>query len=229
MYKCPSCFNNFLTVIFLMAHLKLAHNASLSILKCQQENCMRSFLNIHSFKRHLMLKHSNQITNNVSVSPQLHSFYDPNTLCEKNVNSNDMFKNYTNSEDLLSTKACEELINNPSITEEQFYDIVTKNAILFVSKLCSETALSRSLAYEILQHVNNFYKLAIELIKHKYESQENKQNIPSSVVICVQFYKMLLLNSRLNTKHCNILYDVDILLCHNLLILLQHYIQSVQK
>lgn len=72
MYRCPFCITNALNIKLLMVHLKLVHSALSSIFICKQNNCDRSFMNMYSFKRHLMLKHPNQDT----FAPELHSFDD---------------------------------------------------------------------------------------------------------------------------------------------------------
>jgi len=178
MYKYPFCVNNSPTVKFLIAHLKLAHSASSSTFVCKQQNCTRSFTNIYSFKRHLIQKHNQN--NNFSVAPGSYLSHD-NILChdiKSNDNKSDQFETYINFEEFLTTETCEQLINDPLITLKQFDDIVTKRAALFVAKLYSNVVLSRSLAHEIIQHVDDLYKLTVEIIKYQYECQENKRNVP---------------------------------------------------
>lgn len=119
MYKCPFCVNNSPTIKFLAAHLKLAHSASSSTFKCKQQNCMRSFTNIYLFKRHLIQKHNQN--NNFSIAPESYLCYD-NILYHDIIKSNDIksdqFKTCTDFEEFLTTKTCEQLINDPLITLE---------------------------------------------------------------------------------------------------------------
>jgi len=53
--------------------------------------------------------------------------------------------------------------------------------LLLYSKLYSNVVLSQSLAHEIIQYVDDLYKLTVEIIKHQYKCQENKRNVPSNV------------------------------------------------
>lgn len=155
MYKCPYCIHNTLKIKCLIAHIKLMHGASLSTVICKQENCRRSFITLYSFKRHLMLKHSNENdTNNaqVSVTPVLHLFSEN----VKSMNVDDKFTQYTNSKDLLSIDACEQLMTRLSMSLQEFDNIVTKSALLFVSKLYADITLSRSVVHKIIQYVSNF-------------------------------------------------------------------------
>lgn len=184
MYKCPFCVDNSPTIKFLVAHIKLAHSASLSTFICKQQNCTRSFTNIYSFKRHLIQKHNqnNNFCNKFSASE---SYLDnDNILCHELVKSNnvksDEFKTYIDFEEFLTTESCQQLIIDPLITLEKFNDIVTHRTALFVSKLYSDASLSRSFAHQIIQYVDELYKSIIEIIKKKYEYQE-KQNVPSNL------------------------------------------------
>lgn len=107
---------------------------------------MRSFITLYSFKRHLMLKHLNKNDMydgaKVSITPELHLF-------SENVKSmDDKFTQYTNSKDLLSTDTCEQLMNNPSMSLQQFHNIVTKSALLFVSKLYADSTISRLVTHK---------------------------------------------------------------------------------
>lgn len=110
---------------------------------------MRNFTNIYSFKRHLIQKHNQN--NNFFIPPDSYLCYN-SILCHDIVKSN-QFKTYTDCEELLITKTCEQLIIDSLITLKQFNDIVTKRAALFVSKLYSDSTLSRSLAHNIIQYV----------------------------------------------------------------------------
>jgi len=61
---------------------------------------------------------------------------------------------------------------------------------LFVSKLYFNITLSLLLAHEIIQYISNSYKLSIEIIKHKYENRENKENIACDIKdMCINLQK----------------------------------------
>lgn len=170
MYKCPCCVNNFVAINSLIAHVKLIHNASTSSFICKEDNCFRNFINIHSFKRHLMLKHLN-LDENVYISQK---------VCDDNIlyqtNSDCKFQKYVNSEDLITVNVCDQLINK-SVTLKHFDDIVTQNAASFVLKLYSDASMSRSQAHKIIDYVNEFYKLTIGIIQLKYENQITTHNV----------------------------------------------------
>lgn len=199
MYKCPYCIHNTPTIKFLIAHIKFAHGASLSTIICKQENCTRSFVTLYSFKRHLMVKHLNENNTKVSVMPELHLF-------SENVESmDDKFTQYTNSKDLLSTNVCKELMNNPSMSLQQFDMIVTKSALLLVSKLYADITLSRLIVHKIIQYVNNFYKSTIEIIKHKLECQGNR-NVSSDINdMCIIIQNIFL---QFETEHKTLQYFI---------------------
>jgi len=75
MYKCPYCDKNTFEVKCLITYLKLMHAALHFAFIYKQENCVRSFINLHSFERHLILKHFKQ-NDDVFVVFEWHLSYD---------------------------------------------------------------------------------------------------------------------------------------------------------
>lgn len=176
MYKCSFCDKEYTSINTLIAHLKVIHNTLSSTFVCKQSNCTRSFTNIHPFKRHLLLKHP---VNNNRFSTDLHSFHS-DVPCPQIIHQ-DIFDNYIDSQHVLTVQDCENVINNSSITFEQFDNLVTKYATLLVSKLYSNNVLPRSLAHKIIEYVSNVYGVTIEIIKRKYECEELKRNVSFNI------------------------------------------------
>lgn len=74
---CFKCQRSFLTISFLIAHLKRVHylNESNNTYRCVENKCFQNFQNLSSYKRHLIRKHStsshnelNQLATNIDVS-----------------------------------------------------------------------------------------------------------------------------------------------------------------
>lgn len=180
MSNCFLCCNKYDSIEYYVKHLKFHHKlTSTSSFHCS--NCKQMFQSIYSFKRHLNRTHHSDfnINNNSNYN-----------ILNLNENEN---KNETNFEiksssplpEITSEKAFDKTNNNVFIENNNMISSIQDEIIKFAAKYYGKIEISRKLATEIIDDVQNV--IVLPLVNyftqdcHAHINKNKSENIFSSV------------------------------------------------
>lgn len=163
MLYCPVCCLSYENIKAVISHIKMKHFFDRQF-PCKQENCLRVFQNIYTFKRHLLLKHKDDEVKALSTK----------RVCEVN---DSIVTLKDGSSSILNNNSSLEVPSN--IQKEDFKNILLDNSILFVSKLYSNYSLPRNIVQNIINDLSETLKKPVEILQNKINSMdsENEQLI----------------------------------------------------
>lgn len=179
MIVCPLCTTaKFHCLKVFSKHVRVRHNFSKEIFNCKQnETCSRSFQNLSSFKRHISIKHTNDVQTNENCL-NLVNINNRESVSSHSMNLSDVDFPETNSPteaNVTFENSSKETIPNIALFEET----MKTSALNFITKLYSDFNLPRS---SIQLMVNNFTEMVSEpvnvlkeFIRNNISLDENNQ------------------------------------------------------
>lgn len=142
----------------------------LSVCKCYQNGCSRTFNNFYTYKRHLFLKHC--------VSFDRTEIQNKNSnIANCNISKLESFTAPISSSIEFSQAGCS--FNESSVSNtENFESIVQKEISSFVSQLYSMSILPRSFISSLINNLNNLYnQTLIPILQQKCNSADPKESL----------------------------------------------------
>lgn len=170
MIVCPFCYKRFDSKIHFIFHVKMQHKVMmLSVCKCYQNGCSRTFNNFYTYKRHLFLMHCISF-NRTEIQNKNYNIANCNVSKLESLTASSPAS--INSFDEFSQARCS--FNEPSVSNiENFEFIAQKEISSFVSQLYSMSILPRSFIFSLINNLNNLYnQTLIPILQQKCNSTD---------------------------------------------------------
>lgn len=182
-FKCLSNLANF-NLLFL--HFKVYHANNITFYKCLEDNCLRSFSSLNSFKKHVK-SHTNN-------SPILHDF---NNIS----NNNDFELPDSTIINVVNDNVLNESINIETYNSDGNYEsFINNKAVELLSKWYNESGFPRNKVQSIINDITKFLNEIVPPLKTEVVSnfEETGDSITNLIVkfniLCDPF-------KNLNTEH----------------------------
>lgn len=183
MFLCPLCTYKNHKIVTLIQHLKFKHHFSRHF-SCRQIDCTRTFQNVYTFKRHLLLKHGENTDNSQNTEVIVYSNAVPiqNETCYLSKNC-ELIEPH-------SVLAFDTTSNSTETVLEDFKKNVSENALLFTSKLYSNYSFPRNIVQSVVQDVSQALSKPLDMLKNKIASLNiESQEIMEMCDILDNFFK----------------------------------------
>lgn len=182
MIVCPFCKKKFYLQTSFFSHVKMWHKAMmLSVCKCHQKECSRTFSHFYAYKRHLTLKHCVSFYQKEINSSDIDSLNSPdspnsyNFLELKSLNG----PNSVVTSSIIQSEQAGCSFDKPSVLNiEDFEFIMQQEISSFVSQLYSVSILPRSFVSNLINNLNNLYnQTLIPILQQKCNSTDPTQSL----------------------------------------------------
>lgn len=155
MPQCFVCFSNLINFNLLLLHLKTYHSSYITVYKCLETNCSRSFSSLNSFKKHIKL---HEPTNVETLNE--------NFAC----NSQDVNAVSITDEPTSHNVNYNESVSTPHFDTESYDKKVYNKSLQLLSKWYNESGLPRNKVQGIIDDITDFLSDIVVPLKNEIES-----------------------------------------------------------
>lgn len=190
---CQVCKENFKSLNTLVLHLNHTHNFNYrSVYKCCEKNCLRSFQDLFSFKKHIKTKHSNSFEVEQKASQDEVPTHD--------VTDNDLFPV------ALSVNHCGTSTNSglktTDETNKDFTSILEQEVLSLISSLYATNGLNRKHVQTIIDSISTFLNAGfLNTLKSEVLPKLSNENRAEVDNISEKFDRLMSCFQNLNSEY----------------------------
>lgn len=141
MPKCFKCLSNLANFNLLFLNFKVYHANNITFYKCLEDNCLRSFSSLNSFKKH--------VKPHINNSPISHDL--------NNISNNNHFDLPDASIiNIINDNVIDESINVETDNSDNYESFVNNKAVGLLSKWYNESGLPRNKVQSIMNDITTF-------------------------------------------------------------------------